>query len=502
MTVNWASGGPDLLVALDRNTGPLGTQIQDQLRAAIRDRRLRAGERLPSTRRFAELLGVSRGTVVEVYEQLLAEGYVESAVGSGTRVAAMPAGGPARQAPGAVAASVSSARPAVADFEYGIPDLASVPLTDWSWAVSEATRTLPTAALGDEDPAGSRHLREVVTAYHRRVRSGCAVAEDAVVVSGFRQGLAFALATLAQQGIRHIALEDPGPRDHDIIARRAGIDAVPVPVDDHGLDVDRLRQTGARAVLLTPAHQCPTGVALGPSRRRDLSAWADEVDGVIIEDDYDAEFRYDRQPVGSLQGLNPARVIALGSVSKTLAPAIRLGWVLAPRPFVEGIVEEKRLSSRGAPGLDQEALALLMESGRFDRHLRRVREIYRARRDVLAAETELAFGPGRLQGLAAGCHALLRLPDDTSESAVVAAAAAMGVRVNGLGHYRLPAADPEAEPGPLPPALVLGFGNVSEQQIRRAVRALAEAVHQTRLGPDRSVTPGPPRADTANGRGR
>jgi GntR family transcriptional regulator / MocR family aminotransferase len=480
MTVDWARGGPDLLVALDRDAGPLGFQLQHQLRAAIRDRRLGAGERLPSTRRLAEQLGVSRGTVVDAYEQLLAEGYVESAVGSGTRVAALPstrpAAGPVRRAPGVPSASPPSVRPAEVDFEYGIPDLGSVPLTDWSWAVSEATRTLPTAELGDEDPAGSRHLREVVTAYHRRVRSGCAVAEDAVVVSGFRQGLAFALASLARHGIKRLALEDPGPREHDVIALRAGLDPVPVHVDDHGLDVDRLRETGARAVLLTPAHQCPTGVALGPSRRRDLAAWADEVDGVILEDDYDAEFRYDRQPVGSLQGLNPERVIALGSVSKTLAPAIRLGWVLAPARFVAGIVEEKRLSSRGAPGLDQEALALLMETGRFDRHLRRVREIYHARRDVLAAEAELAFGPGRLHGLAAGCHAQLRLPDETSERAVVAAAAAMGVRVNGLAHYRFASAETE----PRPPALVLGFGNVSERQIRRGIRTLAEAVRHTR----------------------
>ena len=478
MPVQWARGGPDLLVALDREAGPLGRQIQDQLRAAIRDRRLGAGERLPSTRRLAELLGVSRGTVVDVYEQLLAEGYVESAVGSGTRVAALLDGESARQAPGVVPASSRSSRPAVADFGYGIPDLGSVPLTAWSWAVSEATRTLPTAELGDEDAAGSRHLREVVTAYHRRVRSGCAVAEDTVVVSGFRQGLTFALAALAQHGIRRIAMEDPGPREHEIIARRAALDPVPVPVDDHGLDVGRLRNTGARAVLVTPAHQCPTGVALGPSRRRDLVAWADEVDGVILEDDYDAEFRYDRQPVGSLQGLNPARVIALGSVSKTLAPAIRLGWVLAPPRFVAGIIEEKRLSSRGAPGLDQEALALLMETGRFDRHLRRMRQIYHARRDVLAAEAELAFGPGRLHGLEAGCHALLRLPDGTSERAVVATAVTMGVRVNGLGHYRFVAADASAAPDPRPPALVLGFGNVSEHQISRGIRTLAEAVRR------------------------
>ena len=393
----------------------------------------------------------------------------------------MPSPGtPAPSVAGAAPRAVPSSRFTGIDFEYGIPDLGSVPLSDWSWAVSEATRTLPTADLGDEDHAGSRHLREVVTAYHGRVRSGCATADDAVVVSGFRQGLAFTLATLARHGIRRIALEDPGPREHALIARRAGLEAVPVAVDDDGIDVRSLRDSGARAVLSTPAHQCPTGVALAPARRRELVAWADEVDGVILEDDYDAEFRYDRQPVGSLQGLNPGRVIALGSVSKTLAPAMRLGWVLAPPRFLPAIVEEKRLGSRGAPGLDQEALALLMETGRFDRHLRRVRDIYRARRDVLAAEVERAFGPGRLLGLEAGCHALLRLPDGSSEREVAATAAAAGVRVNPLGLYRFAAADDagdadHAGAAPLPPALVLGFGNVDEERIRRGVRILAEA---------------------------
>lgn len=481
--VEWARGGPDFLVVLESGAAPFRVQIQDQLRAAIRSRRLVPNELLPSTRRLAELLGVSRGTVVDAYEQLMAEGYLTASAGAGTRVAATPADGPARQAPGArTAPALPPLQPTDVDFEYGIPDLGSVPLTDWSWAVSEATRTLPTADLGDGDPAGSRHLREVVAAYHRRVRSGCAVAEDTIIVSGFRQGLTFALAALARHGIRHIALEDPGPREHDVIARRAGMDAVPIAVDDDGIDVDRLRASGARAVLVTPAHQCPTGVALAPARRRDLGAWADEVDGVILEDDYDAEFRYDRQPVGSLQGLNPDRVIALGSVSKTLAPAIRLGWVLASPRFVSGIVTEKRLSSRGPPGLDQEALALLMETGRFDRHLRRVRQIYRARRAALASEAELAFGPGQLHGLAAGCHALLRLPAGASEHAVVSAAAAMGVRVNGLSHYRVAAGHTPAGTDPLPPALVLGFGNVSQTQIRHGIRTIARALRRQTTG--------------------
>jgi GntR family transcriptional regulator/MocR family aminotransferase len=471
MPVDWSQSSPDLMIELDRTGAPLAAQIQEHLRVAIREGRLGAGERLPSTRRMAEYVGVSRGTVVEVYEQLAAEGYVDSAVGSGTRVAQL-SGGDRDQRD--LRTCTPPAQSAVDfDFEYGIPDLRSVPLRDWAWAVGEATRTLPTAGLGDEEAAGSRHLREVITAYHRRVRAGCATADNAIVVGGFRQGLAFALATLARMGIDTVGLEDPGPREHDLIAARAGLVAVPVPVDADGLDVAALRETQARAVLVTPAHQCPTGVALSASRRRSLVAWADEVDGVILEDDYDAEFRYDRQPVGSLQGLAPGRVIALGSVSKTLAPAIRIGWVLAPHRFLGALTEEKQLSSRGAPGLDQEALALLIESGRFDRHLRRVRDLYRARRDILAREVTTLFGPDSLRGLAAGCHAVLLLPTGVDEDAVVEVAQTLSVRVSGLGRYRLTR-------GPANPALLLSFGNLTEHQLVHGVRAIAEAVRRCR----------------------
>jgi GntR family transcriptional regulator/MocR family aminotransferase len=299
-----------------------------------------------------------------------------------------------------------------------------------------------------------------------------ATADQTVIVSGFRQGLTFTLATLVAHGYTRIGLEDPGPREHDVIARRAGLGPVPIPVDDDGLDVDCLQESGAKVVLLTPAHQCPTGVALAPVRRRELAAWAALVDGVILEDDYDAEFRYDRQPVGSLQGLDPERVVALGSVSKTLAPSIKLGWVLAPHRFVDGIVDEKRLSSRGAPALDQEALAILMESGRFDRHLRRVRELYRSRRDVLAGEVAQALPDGSLQGLAAGCHVLLRLPDGICEDRIVEAARSRSVRVSGLARYRISGHPPHR------PAVVIGFGNVTESQIRRGVHALGEVARE------------------------
>lgn len=207
MPADWGRDGPDLMIALNRTGMPLALQIQEQLRVAIREGRLLVGERLPSTRRLADQLGVSRGTVVEVYEQLVAEGYVDSAVGSGTRVARIPV---VERRDRAQAPPAAAARPKFAiDFEYGIPDLGSVPLRDWVWALGEAARTLPTAGLGDEEPAGSRHLRDVLTAYHRRVRAGCATADDAVVVGGFRQGLAFTLATLARSGIEVLALGEP-----------------------------------------------------------------------------------------------------------------------------------------------------------------------------------------------------------------------------------------------------------------------------------------------------
>jgi len=209
MPADWNRDAADLMLDVDRTGIPLAQQIQERLRVAIREGRLLGGERLPSTRQLAASLGVSRGTVVEVYEQLVAEGYVDSAVGSGTRVARIP--GVERRDRTTVPPSAAMRPTFEIDFEYGIPDLGSVPLRDWVWALGEATRTLPTAGLGDEEPAGSRHLREVVTAYHRRVRAGCATADDAVVVGGFRQGLAFTLATLARSGIKPSPWRIPAP---------------------------------------------------------------------------------------------------------------------------------------------------------------------------------------------------------------------------------------------------------------------------------------------------
>jgi GntR family transcriptional regulator/MocR family aminotransferase len=474
MSVTWSGDSPDLLLSLDRSDAqPLGHQLQDQLRAAVRSGRLRAGERLPSSRRLAEALSVSRGMVVACYEQLVAEGYLVGSAGSGTRVADGVAEPTA--APRSVDGSAAPAAPRQTvdiDFEYGVPDLRSAPLPDWLWALREAGRNAPTAMMADETDAGALRLREVVAAYHRRVRAGASDAANAVIVNGFRQGLVLTLAALARAGVERVGLEDPGPREHDELVRRAGMVPVAVPVDGDGLDVGALRRSGARAVVVTPAHQCPTGVVLAPERRHALVAWAAEVDGFVLEDDYDAEFRYDRQPVGSLQGLAPDRVVGLGSLSKTLAPGIRLGWLLVPPTLVEPVVREKLLTSRGTPALDQLALATLMESGRYDRHLRRMREVYRRRRDTLTRAVEQHTPGLRLVGLEAGCHALLELPDGVREHDVVQAALQHGVRVYGLARYRVDAE--RAGESDVPSALVLGFGNVNEDRIRRGVEVLGK----------------------------
>ncbi len=471
MSVSWAGEGPGLHVELDRTARtPLGHQLQDQLRDAVRTGRLRAGERLPASRKLAQELQVSRGMVVACYEQLVAEGYLVGSAGSGTRVAER-VGEPSKAEP---RPEEQPEKDAAITFEYGVPDLRSAPLPDWLWALHEAARTAPTAVMGDERDGGDPRLRQVVSAYHRRVRAGTADEHHAVITNGFRQGLVLSLAALARTGVERVALEDPGPREHDELVRRAGMQPVAVPVDERGLGVAALHGSGARAVVVTPAHQCPTGVVLAPERRHELVAWAAEVDGTILEDDYDAEFRYDRQPVGSLQGLAPDRVLALGSLSKTLAPGIRLGWLLVPPALVAPVLREKYLTSRGAPALDQLALAALMESGRYDRHVRRMRDVYRKRRDTLTAAVAKHTPGLRLIGLEAGCHALLELPGGVAERDVVDKVLGKGVRVYGLSRYRVDA--PHAAEADVRPALVLGFGNVTEREIRRGVRVIGEVL--------------------------
>jgi GntR family transcriptional regulator / MocR family aminotransferase len=473
MPVEWSGLSPELLLSLDRRAAePLRSQLERQIRDAIRSGRLGVGERLPSSRALARELGLSRGLVQDCYGQLQAEGYLSADVGSATRVAARAgaAGSGSREpesSPGPGRQQAPAAGPALTvDFASGVPDLASFPRADWAWAVREACRESPNASFNYGDPRGTLELRVVLAAYLRRVRAAAASPDQIVVCQGFAQGLNLVLRALARTGVTLVGFEDPGySATVSKAAARAGIDAVPVRVDESGVSVTALAATGARAVVLTPAHQWPTGVVLSAQRRLALAEWAAGCDGTIIEDDYDAEFRYDRDPVGALQGLAPNRVAAIGTVSKSLAPALRLGWVVCPPGLIDAVTEEKERHDRGSPVLDQMALAILMESGRFDRHLRRMRASYAGKRAALVTALAEHAPQVPLTGLAAGFHAVAHLAGSQREQAVIEAARRRGIGLYGMSEQR-------SDRSESPPQFVLGFGNLSERAIMSGIAAI------------------------------
>ncbi|NUR69474.1 MAG: PLP-dependent aminotransferase family protein [Hamadaea sp.] len=468
MPIEWTGSGPELLLNVDRNRPePLRDQLERALRESIRAGRLSTGERLPSSRALARDLGISRGLVTECYAQLQAEGYLVTQGGSATRVAAT--------------AQVSSVglppspptEPVRIDFRPGIPDLSSFPREQWSRALRRACREAPSDLLGSLDPYGDPTLREVLAAYLRRVRGAAADPGHTVVCAGYAQGLHLVLRALMDGGVRTVAFEDPGDPDQRAIAEMLGLGVVGVPVDEGGVDVEALAATDARAVVLTPTHQSPTGVLLAPDRRQALIAWATTRNATVIEDDYDAEFRYDRAPVGALQGLAPHQVALVGSVSKSLAPALRLGWILSPPHLAAAVAHYKQLLDRGSPVIDQLALADLLESGHYDRHLRHMRQRYAARRTALV-EAMRRYAPDvELSGLAAGFHTVARLPTGTGEAADPAEQAVIAAgRQRSVGLYGMSAYLFGSRRGPA--QLVLGFGNLTPAAIAEGVETVAD----------------------------
>lgn len=469
MAIEWSGLGPELLLRLDRDAGqPLRAQLEATLRDAIRDGRLRGGERLPSSRELARELGISRGLVQECYGQLLAEGYLTSHPGSATRVAepATPAAKkPARKRP--------PTKRLIADFRVGVPDLSSFPRGDWVWATGQACATVAAPELGYGDPRGSERLRDVLAAYLRRIRAADADPARLLACTGFGQGINLVLTALVRHGIKSVAFEDPGygnaDTDETILAAKAlGLHVRFVPVDEEGLDVEALTKTDATAVIVMPAHQTPTGVVLSAGRRRALVDWTRRNGGYVVEDDYDSEFRYDTEPVGALQGLDPDRVVLIGTASKALAPAVRLGWVLAPAALTDALAEAKRMSDRGSSMLDQLTLAVLLESGRYDRHLRRMRRVYAARRAALTTALAEHAPAIAVTGLAAGFHAVAHLPTTCDEMQVVAAARERGVGLYPMALFR------SAPSRKAPPSLVMGFGNIGERAIEPGIAAIAD----------------------------
>jgi GntR family transcriptional regulator / MocR family aminotransferase len=456
-------GGRGLLVELDRGGElPLHEQIERSIRANIRAGRLAAGARLPSTRALASELGISRGVVTEAYGQLAAEGYLLTSQGAPVRVARAVRA----RTPRTPAQSLLPSFPY--HFHPGLPDLAGFPRDRWLRSLRAAWRQAPIDAVGYPDPRGVPALREALADYLGRVRGVASDAEQVILCTGFAQGLSLICRRLRDQGVERVALEDPGWHMHRLIVEQAGLEVVPIPVDREGLDVEVLESTDATAAIVTPAHQFPSGCVLSSRRRTALIEWAERGERLIVEDDYDAEYRYERPGVGALQGLAPERVAYIGSASKRLVPGMRLGWMLTPSWLGWQLIAAKAIEDQGSEVIGQLALHDFIARGELDRHIRRMRLRYQRRRETLMEALARWLPQGIVGDGAAGLYELVELPGDVEEASLLARAGERGVGLEGLSLHRF------APTGP--PGLVLGFANLSEPAIELGIRRIAQAL--------------------------
>jgi GntR family transcriptional regulator/MocR family aminotransferase len=473
--------------------GAMSGWLADRIRAAIQDRQLRAGDRLPASRTLAGDLGVSRGVITEAYRRLVDDGVVVAGGRAGTVVAGCtvpttPVAGArstdprrpttppdppaadifARRLRGDVFTALRAA-PARVDLSPGVPDLAAFPRTGWLHAERGVLDRLTPDAFGYGDPAGAPRFRGAVAGWLARYRGITVDPTGIVVVAGVAQALALLCRVLGRRGISTIGVEDPG----SLGARRQlqdwGMSTVGVAVDDAGLRVEALRATGAPAVLVSPAHQFPMGVVLDGARRRELTDWAAD-GGLVIEDDYDAEHRYDRPPVTALHAALPDRVCYTGSVSKILAPALRVGWLIPPGWLLDEVVAAKQEADLGNPVLAQLVLARLMESGQLERHLRMIRRRHRRRRDAMIGALARHLPGATVHGTAAGLHLTITIDDPIEDTALAAAALAAGVKVQPLSWHRI-------DPGPA--GLVLGYAACSAGEIEQGLAVLGAVLART-----------------------
>jgi GntR family transcriptional regulator/MocR family aminotransferase len=432
---------------------------------------LRAGARLPSTRDLARQLAVSRRVTVDAYSRLAAEGYVTLRQGAHPRVAEGAQRSPS--APVSVTPLQAPARPRF-DFRPSRPDVSAFPRRAWTRCLRQAVTAIADAELIYGDPCGVDELRNTLAEYLGRARGVSADPVQVVVTSGYLQGLGIVCRALRATGAQRIALEDPSAPEQGPIAERAGLEPVFVPVDGEGLRVDMLEAANVDAVVVTPAHQHPTGVVLSPRMRAALRDWLRATDAIAVEDDYDAEYRYDRAAVGALQGLEPERVVYCGSASKTLAPALRIGWLVVPARLHAVVAEEKFLADQGTARIEQHAMAAFIAHGELDRHLRRMRLHYRARRDALISALADAIPRASVHGIAAGLHLTVRLPDRHDERRLRDAAAQRRLELSTISDYRAGAFAND-------PVLLLGYSQLSEASIPRAVEELALVLDASRL---------------------
>jgi GntR family transcriptional regulator / MocR family aminotransferase len=472
-----ANNASDLLLELAGPGGPLHVQLTQALREAIRSGRLQAGSTLPPSRRLASELDCSRWVVTEAYAQLAAEGYVTATAGSGTRVRNVDGEAP-RIPPLPVAPEEATGPGVPLDLAPGLPDVRTFPMRQWISAVRSAAGAMASADLGYPDSAGHPYLRQVLAGYLARVRGAQADPANLVITAGATDAIGLLCRVLRMCGHSAVALENPGWHRLREVLTAADLSAVPIPVDDQGLRADLLHgHSTVRTVIVSPAHQFPVGVVMTPQRRAMLLAWARDCGGLIIEDDYDAEFRYGRRPVGVLQGAGQSSVALIGSVTKTLSPAMGIGWMVTP-PAMTPLVHAAVVRPSGPPVIDQLAFAAFVQGGHYDRHLRAARIRYRARRNRLVEAITARIPECRTSGAAAGLHMLMHLPVGTDAAAATRLALAAGVRVANLDVYRF-------SPIPHEPGLVLGYGNLADHQVEPAVARLELAIRSAAGRPSR-----------------
>jgi GntR family transcriptional regulator / MocR family aminotransferase len=453
------STGPVLRLRLDRRRPP-GEQVEARLRDLIRSGALPTETPLPSTRSLAGDLGVSRGVVVRAYEQLAAEGYITVRPKARPVVAAR--GREAELPP--VEHDVPVYRvPFV--LRPDLPDLSLFPRGDWLRSARRSLQLLTDVDLAYGEPFGAAALRSRLAPFLARTRGVVATAERTSIHAGSTQALHVLASVLRSDGARTIAVEDPGHRWRTRALAASGLEVVPVPVDREGLCVDRLGDVDA--VVVSPDHHFPSGVALSPERRRALVEWAVDGGRLVLEHDYDGHFRYDRHPTGALQGLAPENVAYVGSVSALLAPTVRIGWAVVPARFVVPVANGLFSIGIATSRLTQLTLADLIASGRLDRHLRRARVAYRRRRDALVRELVRRAPDLEVGGEPVGLFVSVALPEASDEAAVLRAARAGGIALDGVNEHAF---------APQPAGLALGFAAAPEPTLARAVRRLAAAL--------------------------
>jgi GntR family transcriptional regulator/MocR family aminotransferase len=454
----------DVLVPLEIDGPvPLHVQLERQLRTAVQAGRLGANVRLPATRVLAGDLGISRGVVVAAYEQLTAEGYFVAHRGSGTSVAQL------RHAIPKAPVDEEAAFTPRFNFQPGVPDLTAFPRTAWLSSFRRALREMPAAMLGYPDHRGPAVTRRALASYLARSRATIGDAEQIVLCAGFTQALELIAQLFRARDIRRVAIENPGFGNLRRAFTRLGIATELVPVDEHGLRIERVLESKAEGIVVTPAHHYPTGASLATSRRIALLEWAERRNALIVEDDYDSELRFDRPPLGALQGLAPGRVIYVGTASKSLCPGLRLGWLLSPRDLSSELALLKRQNDGGAPTLEALAFGEFVRNGAFERHIRTMRSLFRMRHTTLTAALRKHLPALHVSGIPAGMHVLLSLPAGCDEAAIMADARKASINVLGTQQYWM-------TPGKRSPALVLGYGQLDEALVAEAVAQLAKVI--------------------------